>query len=402
MVKAKLSHRPQSFYFKDGYPSTGVNPATGTLNYARRVRDYDYERNAVDLYATGPVELFGRKHTLLGGYNRENFSSVYAGVNATAVNGVPFNQAQLVPDFDLPYNLGGDTRTTQSGFYGQARFSVTDPLTVVVGGRLSDFNVQSRNIPPGTPTNWTQGAKADNEFTPYAAVVYDINREWTAYGSYSDIFIPQTQQRVDGTTLDPRSGRQMEVGTKAELLDGKLQASFAYFRLRDRNRSFADPNNLGFFLNAGEVETKGWEVEVTGRLGHGYQIQAGYTRLDTIYLADRNNQGLPFTTWEPRHTLKLWGMRQFTEGSLAGLRLGLGVNVVSGSEAGTGTNAIRRQGGYAVVNAMASYAISAKTTLSVHLNNLFDRTYYTRLGGTNTYNTYGEPRNVSVALRTTF
>jgi outer membrane receptor for ferric coprogen and ferric-rhodotorulic acid len=118
-----------------------------------------------------------------------------------------------------------------------------------------------------------------------------------------------------------------------------------------------------------------------------------------VYLKDRNNEGLPFTTWEPRHTLKLWGVRRFGEGVLRGLSLGLGVNAASESSAGTGSSAVRRQGGYAVVNAMASYRISEKVTLSLHLNNLTDRTYYTRLGGTNTYNTYGEPRNVSVALR---
>ncbi|WP_406626313.1 TonB-dependent siderophore receptor [Acidovorax sp. SDU_ACID1] len=399
LFKGKLSHRPQDFYFKDGYPSSGVDPTTGTLTYARRVRDYTYERNAVDLYATGPVVLFGRRHTLLAGYNRENLSSVYAGVNATAVTGVPFGQSSLVPDFDLAYNLGGDTRTSQSGFYGQARLSIADPLIVVLGGRVSDFNVKSRSIAPATPTNWTQGAKANGEFTPYGAVLYDFAPNWTAYSSYSDIFLPQTQQRVDGSTLDPRSGRQIEVGAKAEFLEGRLQASAAYFQLRDRNRSYADPVNTGYYLNAGEVESKGWEIEVTGRPAPGYEIQAGYARLDTVYLRDRNNAGLPFTTWDPRHTLKLWGVRRFGDGLLRGLSLGLGANVVSESASGTGSSAVRRQGGYAVVNAMASYRITPKVTLSLHLNNLTDRTYYTRLGGTNTYNTYGEPRNVSLALR---
>lgn len=376
-----------------------MNPTTNTLSYTRRVRDYAYERNAVDLYATGPFQWFGRRHTLLGGYNRESFSSVYAGANATGVTGIPFGQASLVPDFSLPYNLGGDTRTTQSGFYGQARLSIADPLTVVLGGRLSDFNVKSRSVAPATPTDWSPGAKARNEFTPAGAVLYDFAKNWTAYASYSDIFIPQTQQRVDGSTLDPRVGRQMEVGTKAELLDGRLQASLAYFQLRDRNRAYADPANTGYYISAGEVESKGWEIEVSGRPASGYELQVGYTRLDTVYLKDRNNEGLPFTTWEPRHTMKLWGVRRFAEGALRGLTLGLGANVVSGSSAGTGTSAVRRQGGYAVVNAMASYRFNEKLSLSLNLNNLFDRTYYTRLGGTNTYNTYGEPRNVALTLR---
>lgn len=402
ILKARLSHRPQDFYFKDGYPSTGVDPATGTLNYARRVRDYAYERNALDLYATGPFRLFGRRHVLLAGYNRERYSSVYAGATASAVTGIPFGRPDLVPDFDLPYNLGGDTRTEQSGFYGQTRLSIAEPLTVVLGGRLSDFRVKSRDVAPAVPSDWRPGARASGEFTPYGAVLYDLGRHWTLYASHSDIFIPQTQQRVDGSTLDPRTGRQVEIGAKAEFLGGRLNASLAYFRLRDRNRSYADPDNAGYFLNAGEVESKGWEAEIAGRPAPGYVLQAGYTRLDTVYLKDRNNEGLPFTTWEPRHTLKLWGLRRFEDGALRGLGLGLGVHVASSSAAGTGSSAVRRQGGHAVVNAMATYRLDEHLSLSLHLNNLLDRTYYTRLGGTNTYNTYGEPRSLALTLRAAY
>ncbi|MDQ1260283.1 MAG: outer-rane receptor for ferric coprogen and ferric-rhodotorulic acid, partial [Pseudomonadota bacterium] len=74
----------------------------------------------------------------------------------------------------------------------------------------------------------------------------------------------------------------------------------------------------------------------------------------------------------------------------------------SESSAGTGSSAVRRQGGYAVVNAVLSYRINRHYSLSMNLNNLFDRTYYTRLGGTNTYNTYGDPRNVALTLRATY
>ena len=41
----------------------------------------------------------------------------------------------------------------------------------------------------------------------------------------------------------------------------------------------------------------------------------------------------------------------------------------------------------------------AELTATLAVNNLFDKTYYTRLGGTNTYNTPGDPRNVLLSLR---
>lgn len=41
-------------------------------------------------------------------------------------------------------------------------------------------------------------------------------------------------------------------------------------------------------------------------------------------------------------------------------------------------------------------------SVSMSVNNVFDKTYYARVGGPNTYNTFGDPRNVTVALRRRF
>lgn len=402
-AKVKLARREQGFYFKDAYASTGVDPVKKTLNYSRRVSDVDYQRDAADLFVTGAFALLGRRHDLLFGYNYDDFTTRNVGVNAPDVNNVAFGRFDLVPDFDLPYNRGTLSQTRQSGFYGQVRLNVADPLKLLLGGRLSNFETRTRNVAPGKPSDWVVGKnKADDEFTPYAGVVFDLTKQLSLYASYASIFVPQTQAKVNGDTIDPREGRQYEIGAKGEFFNGALNASVALFNLRDRNRSSADPANPGYFLNAGEVESKGWEFELSGSPRPGYQLQLGYSRQDTVYLKDPANAGLQFQTWQPRHTLKAWATRSFADGWLRGLTLGLGATAASENKAGNGASAVRRQGGYAVVNALLSYAIDDRTSVSLNLNNVFDRTYYTRLGGTNTYNSYGEPRNVAVTLRTRF
>lgn len=40
-----------------------------------------------------------------------------------------------------------------------------------------------------------------------------------------------------------------------------------------------------------------------------------------------------------------------------------------------------------------------RASINVQVNNLFDRTYYARIGSINTYNTFGDPRNFLVTLR---
>ena len=71
----------------------------------------------------------------------------------------------------------------------------------------------------------------------------------------------------------------------------------------------------------------------------------------------------------------------------------------SASGAASTTVAAREQNSYAVVKLQLGYQFNKQVDVSLDINNLFDSKYYTRLGGTNTYNTYGDPRNVALTLR---
>ena len=401
-VRLRPTRRDQSFYFKDSYPTDGVDPVTQTLPYARRVRDYNYQRDAVDVYLAGSFPFLERPQHLTLGYNYDSLWTDYSGVTAPVAPNVPFGRTDLVNTFDLPYNLGGESKTTQSGYYGQLRLQLLEPLSLIGGGRISKYDTKSRNVPPATQTAWSWGAKARHEFTPYAGIVYDFTKHLSLYGSYSDIFIPLSQLKYTGGPLDPRRGKQFETGFKGEFFDKKLNASIAYFDLKDKNRAYADPDHTNFYLNRGEVDDKGWETEVSGSPYAGLELQAGYTRLDTVYVRDVSNIGLSVDTWEPRHTFRSWVKYSFDHGSLRGLRFGFGANYASRSIAGNGASAIRHQGGYTVINTLVGYSFNARLSANLNLNNLLDKTYYTRLGGTNTYNTYGEPRNFALSLRYNF
>src|SRR5262249_34864948 len=151
----------------------------------------------------------------------------------------------------------------------------------------------------------------------------------------------------------------------------------------------------------------GWEAEATGRLTSLWSVSAGYTWLDTRYLVNETRNGQPLNYLYPKHSLKAWSNWHVPHGQLKDLTIGAGVQAYSSSAsgldsvnaAGVVTVAARRQDAYAVASASLSYPIQRHLQLAAQVNNLFDRTYYTRLGGTNTYNTFGEPRSVTVSLR---
>lgn len=402
-LKARASRQTLDWYYKDSYPTTGVNPATGTVaSYARRQSDNREVRQGLDVFAAGPFRMWGREHHALVGANFEQYESTTRSGQGAPVRNVPIANPDLVENVSIAYTAGYNAITQQSGAYGQLRLALTDRLTGVAGGRWSQFSVKNRSVAPQPLTRWVDGAKVDGEFTPYAGVVYHFTDRLTAYGSYADTFIPQAQRKVSGEAIDPRVGKQVELGTKASLRGGALNLSAAVFRTHDVNRSYPDTANPGFFLQAGEVEVEGWELDASGSPLPNLELTAGYTQLRTKYVEHQSFQeGALFSLFEPRHSFKLFAHYRFEEGALAGLSVGGGAQVSSGT-VGTGIAGVREQGGYAVASAHAGYRFSDSLRITLAVNNVFDRRYYERVGGLNTYNTPGEPRNVMVTVRSSF
>ncbi|MDO8933272.1 MAG: TonB-dependent siderophore receptor, partial [Rhodocyclaceae bacterium] len=291
--KVSVIQRDAFQHFKDAYLTTGVNPLTNTATYTRREFDYHYRSEDLDAYVSGPFELLGRTHNLLLGANYSWYRSAGKGVNRNQtgmaavldVTNVVFNDPPNVPEINVGFRTGSENITWQQGLYGQVRLSLADPLTLVLGGRSTDYYAKSHNVAPAAQTGWTPGTTIRHHITPYAGTVYDLTKQVSLYASYSDVFVPQSNLQSDGTPLKPREGRQYEIGAKGEFFDGKLTPSFAVFNIRDENRSYADPNYPGFYLPLGKVESKGWETEIAGSPARGWDISTSYTNLITRQLS---------------------------------------------------------------------------------------------------------------------
>ena len=402
-INARASRQRLDWFYKDSYPTSGVDPQTGTVaGYARRQSDNDETRNGVDLFASGPFSLLGREHQATVGANIEEYESTSRYGQGAPARNIPVSTPDLVEEIAIEPTSGYNGITRQSGLYAQLRLSLTERVQGVAGARWSKFAVRSRNVSPQPLTAWKDGAEADGEITPYAGIVVHLTDALTAYASHADTFMPQTQRRVTGEAIDPRVGKQLELGTKASLRGGALIVAASAFRTRDVNRSYPDLVNPGFFLQAGEVEVKGWELELTGSPLPNLDLSAGYTRLLTRYVRHQTLlEGSPFTLFEPDHTLKLFAHYRFGDGVLHGISVGGGAHVSSGI-LGTGVAGVREQKGYAVASLQAGYRFTDALGMTVAINNLFDRHYYERVGTLTSYNTPGEPRNVMLTLRSNF
>lgn len=379
------------------YPSAGVNPMTNTFPSLLAVyTQYGEDQFSVDGSVAGPISLFGRTHRLIVGFNwRNEFYNYWPG--ATIAIPGPFNVYSaaynpLEPS-SLPARANTTTNTTQYGLYVSGRFSLADPLTLVLGGRLNWYDASTQTLYPTVQPPLLYGNSA--QFTPYAALVYDVTKNISAYVSYTSIYQPQSFLTYSGALLNPVTGNQYEAGFKGSFLGGQLDASLAFFLINLRNTAQADATHPGYYLpSGGEVESKGVDAQLTGRLLPGWNLTAGYTYNPTTYVQDATYQGQPYSTFTPQHMFKLWTDYEFLEGPLRDWSIGGGVYAVS-----TFSSNNIYQYGYGTLSARIGYKINEHLEVALNLNNITDAVYYQTVGSPGYNNMYGAPFNAMFTLR---
>jgi outer membrane receptor for ferric coprogen and ferric-rhodotorulic acid len=284
--------------------------------------------------------------------------------------------------------------------YGQLLLTLFNPLKVILGGRVGSVKADQYNF---ASSEWVNVLEEKNKLTPFAGIVYSPVEQVAFYASYSELFVPPQppeHQREDGSILDPRIGSSMEAGVKTSLFNSRLGVNLAYFYLQDDGRAYRVNPGANYFINAGKVENHGIDVEITSNPINGVEFLAGYTWLNTeVTKSSSGDEGLAFSTIEPEHSFKFWGIYNFESGALQGLSAGLGIMSYSTRYAAV-TSPERKQGPYSVFSAFASYAFNDHFSLNLNCNNISDTTYYARVGGNGDF--FGEPRSVSLTLRARF
>jgi len=390
--RTAINYRTTDNNSKYGYVAGTVDASNNTADYWLQRQHDKYRWVGIDSYVNGPFQLLGRTHELMVGVNYadRHQRSLSGGTDGGTVNVFDINE----PDPNIPFDSGTISDSTQYGVYGQVTFKPTDALSLIVGGRQDHYQSSRQSL---IPTKLETVDDPDqNKFTPYAGAVYAFNSWLSAYASYSDIFTPSQafQTTVSGDVLKPRTGKQYEMGLKGDFLNGRLGASVAVFDIEDKNRPLADDANPGYWLAQGKARSRGIETEVTGKLLPNWDVQAGYTYLQTKLLGEAASDGSVQDTEEPKHQLKLWNTYRFQNDPLNNWRVGGGVRVQSR----TTRNDVSWQGGYAVVDGLVGYEINKHFDVALNMNNVFDRTYYARVPSYY-YGLYGDPRNATVTLR---
>lgn len=381
------------------FAQTAVDPATGDVSLLTLGFDSEREGTAFDIYYDKPFELAGFDHNFVIGvdYRRSEEESIFRVGPTLAQNVFDPDHALPGPTLFFEFPLSPE-ETEQTGIYTQTRIGLPGSMTLVLGGRLTSWDLE---VLDANTAEVTSESSVDDEFTPYGAVLWQGLENYTLYASFAEIFQPQGELTIAEEPLPPRTGQQYEVGIKGEYFGGSLIGHLALYFIEDKNRAISDPNappGIGAALPAGEVSSDGFEIELSGQVLPNLNLAAGYAYVSTEFEeGPADQQGETFSTITPRHNFNLWANYQLALGPLEDFDVGLGVRSVSSFYSQRGDVRFEADG-YTTVQARLSYALSEHMNLSLIADNLFDEKYYDKVEAAARQNYYGEPRSVSLIL----
>ena len=354
------------------------------------------QQNFVGTYNIGSVknklvaglDYFQRKFTV-GGTGWAGFGTVSL-VNQTDTMPDANNEMQqtmlTTPHVDAALlGTSAELQSAETKIYSAYASNVIEflpNLSAMISLRADHFT--------GQPTAYsTDDLKPKTTFSPKLGVVYQpIQNKLSVFGNYMNGFQYLDAAAIDVTDEDgnivgrelryfePEQANQWEIGTKASLIKGRLSVTASYYDIKVKNKLMGNGVDA---TQAGEVESKGFEISVLGSPINGLSIIAGYSHNNNKVINDAADSGyLGLRTEEagPENLFNFWANYTVQQGALKNFGLGFGANSASElltlNRSTIGTFALP---GYTVFNAALSYN-AEKYSAVLKVDNLTNEKYF--------------------------
>ncbi|MGD1857230.1 MAG: TonB-dependent siderophore receptor [Leptolyngbyaceae cyanobacterium] len=342
--------------------------------FSRQVRDpqdFGLQTSVVGEFATGSID-----HTLLFGVDLNRSEERDTAQFSDFADFQPLNIFDPVyGTFDgvdretLPIFRDEALERDRLGIYLQDQIDILDNLILLAGIRYDTVEQTTTSFPDAFDPTTSEIEQNDDAWIPRIGVVYQPTPNISLYGSYSQSFTPSFDTTSSGEPLGPERGEGFEVGVKAELLNGNLLATLAYFDITKQNVATSDPNDPFASVATGEQRSQGVEFDVTGEILPGWNILASYAYIDAEVTDDNDISVGNRLTNAPEHSASLWTTYEIQQGDLAGLGFGLGFNFV-GERAGDLANSFEVDD-YFLTNAGVFYRRD-NWRFALNARNIFD------------------------------
>jgi len=346
--------RPNNTYFvqPDGSWIRGLQKSGTNEKYYLTELDLTGKFNTGKI---GHVFLLGadadKYQTLTTAFLVNTFNN--AGANASLVNKNIYDTVNIFDPStfnkrnDIPY-LPIDRLTsapiTRVGAYVQDLVSLTRQIKFLAGIRYSSQNNQISRVDTVSKgkTGYVAAYKT-SAFSPRLGLVYQPVKTISLFASYSNSFNVNTGVDIDNVPLKPSIVNQVEAGIKTELFRNYLSANLTVYQIvnSDFAQSATNPPAsapAGAKELAGEVTSKGLEIDVMSKPWSGFSLIAGYSYNDTRYTKSNSFVKGSRLVYNPANTANFSLYYSFPEqSSLKGFNLGAGAFYTGTRVAGRST-----------------------------------------------------------------
>lgn len=385
--------------------------------------------------------LGGMKHTMLFSLELTNHKVTNGGYNVTTAtptncqtygrnnaisNAHCFVSAAGVPVADLNSFLKyaitrgavrSDWSTKTISASVMDTVDVTDQLALSGGLRVDRFDYSNTN-------GGLQYKLMDNlvnaqvgavyKFLPYANVYANISTGSDFNGGESDVtscgygglcLVGSGDAAISTFTKSaPEKSTNVELGSKWELMDGKLLATGALFQVTKRDVMEANTGNnyaLNGTLNTGAYKVEGIELGLAGNITTQLSAHAGLAIMDSevTKTVTASNKGKELANL-PKKTASVLLSYKFTPKFAFGGTVTYQSSKFSGSPESVAGN--YKVPAYSTLDLFASYKITRQLSARVNVNNVFNKTYYLATYTSGKFTYLGDARNVRATLNYDF
>ncbi|WP_180698229.1 TonB-dependent siderophore receptor [Pseudomonas crudilactis] len=396
---------------RETYDASQVRVTAIDTNKGTLTRSMDGTQNAIstDRFTTasleGKVNVLGMQHDLVFGVDdeyrkiyREDLIRQKSLTTFSYLNPV-YGREVAGTTVSAPDSAQTDELRSDSVFM-QDSIHLNDQWILVAGGRFQEYDQYAGKGVPFKANTDSNGQK----FVPRAGLVYRYTDALSFYGSYTESFKPNsTIAPLSGssTVLDgsiaPEEAKSWELGARLDM-PGRVTGNIALFDIKKRNVLVANSEGpTTIYSAAGEVRSRGLEMDLTGQLSDHWSMIGSYAYTDAEVTEDPDYKGKRLQN-VAKNSGSLSAVYDF--GSVIGgdqLRVGAGARYV-GERAGNAVNDFDLPS-YTVADAFATYDTKVegqKVKFQLNVKNLFDRTYYTS-AASRFFVSMGDARQVSLS-----
>ncbi len=350
-------------------------------------RNFIMQSNLVSNFNTGPLG-----HTFLVGAeiadqqtSNARFDNVFA---STGTDKAAFDLSFPLQISEFSFSKPVRTRDSEvqvTSGYVQDQIDIGDHFKVIAGLRFDQFDITANDLFSGDVFTRT-----DEEVSPRAGLIYKPAENISAYVSYSKSFLPRSGDQFltlsDSTSkLDPEEFINQEIGLKWDITP-VLSLTTAYFQLDRDTTEIADNGEDQRIVT---TETKGFEVQLGGQITDQWNLNVGYSNLDsTVPNGNRAGQ-------VPENTFSLWNRYDVTQA------LGFGLGVVYQDEQFVNSDNKVLIPDYTRVDAAVFYKLQNGVQLQMNVENLLDEDYFPD-AHSNTNISTGAPLNARFTVKAPF